>query len=190
MSKITKTKNGTKLRLSQFKLHILMGLVVFVILLPMNIYLFSYSSLDDSNLLTLSNVRGGRRLEVKQKEGDTPMPYPKNRTVVVYTGPTDMNPEDGKSWLYQANFNYFLEHGIQCERGQDTIIVLSKEVTELYRSRLEEVILHCRKVSPYPKPVRVFVRKNRCCFEDEKQKTDRDQRERRNNNTVNCFLAD
>ena len=46
------------------------------------------------------------------------------KVVVVYTGPTELNTGSGKTWLYRTNFEYFLEHGIDCPY-QDTILVLT-----------------------------------------------------------------
>lgn len=40
---------------------------------------------------------------------------PKKRTLVVYSGPTSLDRSIGKNDVYLANFNYFIEHGIECD---------------------------------------------------------------------------
>ncbi|KAL7491065.1 hypothetical protein ACHAWT_001540, partial [Skeletonema menzelii] len=40
---------------------------------------------------------------------------PKKRTLVVYSGPTSLDRSIGKNDVYLANFDYFIEHGIECD---------------------------------------------------------------------------
>lgn len=40
---------------------------------------------------------------------------PKKRTLVVYSGPTSLDRSIGKNAVYLANFDYFIEHGIECD---------------------------------------------------------------------------
>ena len=38
----------------------------------------------------------------------------KKRTLVVYSGPTSLDPTSGKNGVYLQNFDYFIQHGIEC----------------------------------------------------------------------------
>ena len=74
----------------------------------------------------------------------------KKRTLVVYSGPTSLDPTDGKNGVYLKNFDYFIEHGIECHGlgGVDSdlshqtfhdnniqyIIVLTQSVADKYTS--------------------------------------------------------
>jgi hypothetical protein len=39
---------------------------------------------------------------------------PKKKTLVVYSGPTSLDRSIGKNDVYLANFDYFIQHGIEC----------------------------------------------------------------------------
>lgn len=74
----------------------------------------------------------------------------KKRTLVVYSGPTSLDPTVGKNGVYLRNFEYFIENGIECEGlgGVDPsqprpnqqfhdnniqyVIVLTQEVADQY----------------------------------------------------------
>jgi hypothetical protein len=70
----------------------------------------------------------------------------KKRTLVVYSGPTSLDHTIGKSDIYLNNFDYFIEHGIECHGLGGTndldhpfedlnvhyVIVLTQEVAEKY----------------------------------------------------------
>jgi hypothetical protein len=59
-------------------------------------------------------------------------PTSTNRTVVVYTGPTQLDRHIGKNELYLRNFEYFLSHrGVDCDH-HDTIVTLSDETYDFY----------------------------------------------------------
>ena len=61
---------------------------------------------------------------------------------VVYTGPTSVNTEEGKNWLYLKNFDYFLDHGIECI-AHDTIIVVTRSVAKYYEARIRGIQERC-----------------------------------------------
>ena len=79
----------------------------------------------------------------------TPRPS-KKRTLVVYSGPTSLDPTNGKNGVYLKNFDYFIEHGIECHGlgGVDSdsfhqsfhnnniqyVIVLTQAVADEYTS--------------------------------------------------------
>lgn len=72
-----------------------------------------------------------------------------NRTVVVYTGPTQLDRKEGKNELYLRNFEFFLSHkGVDCDR-HDTIITLSDETYDFYmrnnNTRLQRLSQSCGK---------------------------------------------
>lgn len=68
------------------------------------------------------------------------------RTLVVYSGPTSLDPTIGKNDVYLTNFEYFIEHGIECHGlgGTDDpeqpyedlnlqyVIVLTQDVADKY----------------------------------------------------------
>mmetsp|Transcript_7480 Transcript_7480/g.16978 ORF Transcript_7480/g.16978 Transcript_7480/m.16978 type:complete len:584 (-) Transcript_7480:136-1887(-) len=70
----------------------------------------------------------------------------KKRTLVVYSGPTSLDRTIGKNDVYLTNFEYFIEHGIECNGlgGTDDpeqpfedlnlqyVIVLTQEVADKY----------------------------------------------------------
>jgi hypothetical protein len=71
----------------------------------------------------------------------------KKRTLVVYSGPTSLDPTIGKNGVYLKNFDYFIQHGIECHGlggvDDDTtrpfqdnniqyVIVLTAPVAEAY----------------------------------------------------------
>ncbi|KAL7540221.1 hypothetical protein ACHAXR_009952 [Thalassiosira sp. AJA248-18] len=70
----------------------------------------------------------------------------KKRTLVVYSGPTSLDGTIGKNDVYLANFEYFVQHGIECHGlgGTDNpeqpfedlnlqyVIVLTQEVADKY----------------------------------------------------------
>ena len=82
------------------------------------------------------------------------------KTVVVYTGPTSMDSNKGKNWLYLKNFDYFLDHGIDCEH-HDTVLVLTESVADHYEKKVNNIIAKC-KAADDEIPVRVVVREDKC----------------------------
>ena len=62
--------------------------------------------------------------------------------IVVYSGPTSLDRSLGKNELYLKNFDYFLQHGIDCE-NQDTVLVLTKEVATHYASTIKTIRDSC-----------------------------------------------
>eukprot|EP00804_Cyclotella_cryptica_P011319 CCRYP_016342-RA/>CCRYP_016342-RA protein AED:0.01 eAED:0.00 QI:0/-1/0/1/-1/1/1/0/536 len=74
----------------------------------------------------------------------------KKRTLVVYSGPTSLDPTVGKNGVYLRNFDYFIENGIECdglggvdpsqprpdqrlqENNIQYVIVLTQEVADQY----------------------------------------------------------
>ena len=81
---------------------------------------------------------------LKQKQ----RPESKKRTLVVYSGPTSLDGTIGKNDIYLANFEYFIQHGIECHGlgGTDIdpesqpfedlnlqyVIVLTQDVADKY----------------------------------------------------------
>lgn len=90
------------------------------------------------------------------------------RILVVYSGPTDVldpaipirkyNIPDKKTELYRVNFEYFLEHGVQC-KTQDTVLVVTQVVADVYRSRVEELHRQCQE---HGHSVILALRNNTC----------------------------
>mmetsp|Transcript_10674 Transcript_10674/g.19169 ORF Transcript_10674/g.19169 Transcript_10674/m.19169 type:complete len:615 (-) Transcript_10674:1114-2958(-) len=70
----------------------------------------------------------------------------RKRTLVVYSGPTSLDPTIGKNGVYLNNFEYFIQHGIECHGLGGTsnpeqpfedlnlqyVIVLTQEVADKY----------------------------------------------------------
>lgn len=90
------------------------------------------------------------------------------RILVVYSGPTDVmdpaipikkfNIPDKKTELYRVNFEYFLEHGVQC-KTQDTMLVVTQVIADVYRSRVEELHRQCQE---HGHSVILALRNNTC----------------------------
>lgn len=62
---------------------------------------------------------------------------PTQRTVVVYSGPTSLDGNKGKNFMYLKNLDYYIQHGISCasvDVGVDYIVVLTQEVASEYLS--------------------------------------------------------
>jgi hypothetical protein len=74
----------------------------------------------------------------------------KKRTLVVYSGPTSLDRTTGKNDIYLNNFDYFIEHGIECHGLGGTpdnhdhpfedlnvhyVIVLTQEVADKYTAK-------------------------------------------------------
>ena len=55
--------------------------------------------------------------------------------LVVYSGPTSLNKNEGKNELYLHNFDFFLKHGIDCG-FQDTVITATQEVYDAYQPKV------------------------------------------------------
>lgn len=81
-----------------------------------------------------------------------------DKILVVYSGPTHLpnfkilnQPEphprkkiEGKKELYRVNFEYFLINGVQCQT-QDTVLIVTKEVEEHYRERIDKMHQTCEE---------------------------------------------
>lgn len=87
------------------------------------------------------------------------------RVLVVYSGPTDLGEENshpyakpGKNQLYLRNFDYFLEHGIDC-KAQDTALVITNTVQPMYEERIANLDKACRKDGHR---VYMVIRENKC----------------------------
>jgi len=82
------------------------------------------------------------------KNKHSPESTKKKRTLVVYSGPTSLDKSIGKNDIYLTNFEYFIQHGIECHGlgGTDDpeqpfedlnlqyVIVLTQEVADKYTS--------------------------------------------------------
>eukprot|EP00980_Cylindrotheca_fusiformis_P013161 scaffold3337_cov95-Cylindrotheca_fusiformis.AAC.4 len=87
-----------------------------------------------------------------------PSPLPLH-TVVVYTGPTQLNRTEGKNELYLRNFEYFLSHnGVDCE-SHHTIVTLSDATYNYYMQ--EDSVLQ-RLATTCGNALRVIRRENTC----------------------------
>lgn len=92
----------------------------------------------------------------------------KERILVVYSGPTDVMDADfplskyrkghKKIVLYRLNFEFFLEHGIQC-KTQDTILVVTDIVARVYQFRIEKLHRDCQE---HGNSVILAIRNNTC----------------------------
>jgi hypothetical protein len=87
---------------------------------------------------------------------------------VVYSGPTSLDINEGKHWLHLKNFDYFLEHGIECV-AHDTIIVLTPSVAKYYEGRIRDIQEQCKTLrerehgaSNKGSAVRVVEREDKC----------------------------
>lgn len=88
------------------------------------------------------------------------------KVLVVYSGPTNVGKDSKhpystggkKNELYFRNFNYFLDHGVDC-RAQDTALVITKEVLPLYETRIKEMDMECQR---HGHKVFLVLRENRC----------------------------
>jgi hypothetical protein len=62
-----------------------------------------------------------------------------SKTAVIFSAPTTMDPTEGKNWMYLKNFEYFLDHGIDCMR-HDTYFVMTPETAIGYQERIEALL--------------------------------------------------
>jgi len=88
-------------------------------------------------------------------------PVPEGRTVVVYSGPTDVDRDQGKHWLYMKNFEYFLDFGVNCSQ-HDTILVLTRNAMDHYSVRINHAKQQCKAVSSNKHALRILEREDRC----------------------------
>jgi len=74
---------------------------------------------------------------------------PKKRTLVVYSGPTSLDRSIGKNDVYLANFDYFIEHGIECDGlgGTDQPRAAGSQSQQQQQSNLEYVIVLTQPVA-------------------------------------------
>eukprot|EP00980_Cylindrotheca_fusiformis_P020771 scaffold7755_cov104-Cylindrotheca_fusiformis.AAC.16 len=87
-----------------------------------------------------------------------PSPLPLH-TVVVYTGPTQLNRTEGKNELYLRNFEYFLSHnGVDC-KSHHTIVTLSDATYNYYMQ--EDSVLQ-RLAATCGNALRVIRREDTC----------------------------
>jgi hypothetical protein len=110
----------------------------------------------------------------------------KKRTLVVYSGPTSLDPTIGKNGVYLRNFDYFIEHGIECHGlgGVDSespqqyrdnniqyVIVLTQEVADKYTSTdglITQKQSQCQQAQKLqgltadPSLITVLTRQDRC----------------------------
>lgn len=105
--------------------------------------------------------------------------FPKKRTLVVYSGPTSLNRSIGKNDVYLANFDYFIQHGIECNglggtdepRSSSNLqpsnshieyaIVLTQPVAERYTASDGLLTQKQYECGPHAK-ITVLVREDRC----------------------------
>jgi hypothetical protein len=116
------------------------GLVVFVLLLVMLVRTVNLSDMLESDGLKFKSVV--RKASNRTTSVATTAP----RILVAYSAPTRIPTnmsEDSKGELYIRNFDYFLDHGIDCT-SQDTVIVLTDVVLEQYRGRLQALDEQCQ----------------------------------------------
>ena len=65
------------------------------------------------------------------------------KILVAYSGPTSLDRSEGKNELYLRNFDFFLEHGVDCQH-QDTVIALTESVEQVYRDQLARLDRDCQ----------------------------------------------
>jgi hypothetical protein len=97
----------------------------------------------------------------------------KSRTLVIYGGPTDvldmdqlLHPEaldgpDISRYKYHLNFEYFLQHGIQCN-AHDTLIVVTNKVLPYYQRRIQAMDEACQKENNNNHRIFLTTRQNKC----------------------------
>jgi len=90
---------------------------------------------------------------------------PKKRTLVVYSGPTSLDRSIGKNDVYLANFDYFIEHGIECDGlgGTDQPHAAGTQ-SQQQQSNLEYVIVLTQPVADeYTSPNGLVTQKQYQC---------------------------
>jgi hypothetical protein len=127
--------------MSQSKRHLLLskrvGPFVFVVLLILAVNRSAMLESDGLNFKFVVRKSSNRTMSVATKEP---------RILVAYSAPTRIPTnlsDDSKGELYIRNFDYFLDHGIDCT-SQDTVIVLTDVVLDHYRSRLQALDEQCQ----------------------------------------------
>ncbi len=91
------------------------------------------------------------------------------RVLVVYSGPTEltlpnvtierMKPSEKRMELYRLNFEFFLQHGIQCS-SHDTILVVTDVVASNYQAQIDTLHAQCQQ--DFGHYVQMIVRENKC----------------------------
>lgn len=91
------------------------------------------------------------------------------KVLVVFSGPTEFIPPNTtpntitrpqkKMELYRLNFDFFIEHGIQCQ-AHDTILVVTDVVAARYQSQIDRMHDQCEQ--DHGHYVRLVVRNNTC----------------------------
>lgn len=112
-----------------------------------------------SILLVIQQMFFMATMEVKGIEETTIMPSvrtekpPAKKTLVVYAGPNAKSAPKAK--LYEANFNFFLEHGVDCNI-QDTVLVVGYDYYDEYLPRIETMQAECSQ------KLLLVSRRNKC----------------------------
>lgn len=102
----------------------------------------------------------------------------KKRTLVVYSGPTSLDRAAGKNDIYLTNFEYFIQHGIECHGlgGTDHDDLADHPFEDL---NLQYVIVLTRRVADeYTREDGLITRKQAQC------QAARQERQRMNNQVV------
>ena len=99
------------------------------------------------------NARTGKELVAERRFIST------KRTVVVYSSPTSVDPDEGKNWLYLKNFEYFLNNGVDCKRHTTVIVMTENMVPTKYGERIRAMNEQCQN-DPYS--IEILVRENKC----------------------------
>ncbi len=59
------------------------------------------------------------------------------KSCYLFSGPTSLDKNEGRGFIYLKNFDYFLEHGVSCSSARirvDYILVLTDNVVKQYLS--------------------------------------------------------
>jgi len=117
----------------------------------------AFTALEKSHqkFLDIHMGRSVGRQQVKKKGA---------RTVVAYSAPTSLDrgvdgDEENKNGLYLKNFEYFLDHGINCEK-HSTLIIMTKPVAEKYGKQIEK--MNSRECRRTQYSIDIIVRENKC----------------------------
>ena len=102
---------------------------------------------------------------IKKKESQHDDAKPK--ILVLYSGPATLIEGDlDKTTLYLRNFDYFLQHGVDCAT-QDTIVVLGYDVAKLYRHQITQLNLACQQQQHSQSHTITLVERENECYDME-----------------------
>lgn len=94
-------------------------------------------------LLVFNSIGNGQMTKSSQKS--LPIKLNKEKTLVVYSGPTSVS-RAGKDLLYLKNFEFFLQHGIDCHAT--VVITLGAEAVTMFADQITQLNATCQELNP------------------------------------------